>query len=224
MLAPSGPPFAEAPGANRRHRMSRKSQSPRRAALYARVSTDGQTTENQLQELRAVAARMRWEVAGEYIDHGISGAKGRDKRPQFDALCHAAVRREFDVVMAWSVDRLGRSLQHLIAFLGEIHAKGVDLYLHQQGIDTTTPAGKAMFQMCGVFAEFERAMIQERVRAGLARAVAQGKTLGRPRVSERTEAEIRAARAQGTGMRAIASRLGIGVSVVQRVIAAGTEF
>ncbi len=154
---------------------------PKRAAIYARVSTDGQSTDNQLQELRAVVERMGWEVVHEFVENGVSGAKGRDQRPEFDALCKAAVRREFDVIMAWSVDRLGRSLQHLVQFLGEIHAKGVDLYLHQQGIDTTTPAGKAMFQMCGVFAEFERAMIQERVRAGLARARVQGKKLGRPK-------------------------------------------
>ncbi len=99
----------------------------KRAAIYARVSTDGQTTDNQLQELRAVAERMGWEIVHEFIDNGVSGAKGRDQRPKFDAICKAAVRREFDVVMAWSVDRLGRSLQHLVQFLGEIHAKGVDL-------------------------------------------------------------------------------------------------
>jgi DNA invertase Pin-like site-specific DNA recombinase len=160
---------------------------------------------------------MGWDVVAEYVDHGVSGAKGRDKRPQFDALCKGAVRREFDVVMAWSVDRLSRSLQHLAAFLGEVHAKGVDLYLHQQGINTTTPAGKAMFQMCGVFAEFERAMIQDRVKAGLARAVANGKRLGRPRVSDAVEAKIISARRQGRGIRAVASDLGVGVSVVQRV-------
>ncbi len=192
---------------------------PKRAAIYARVSTDGQTTDNQLRELREVAGRMGWDIVHQYIENGLSGAKGREQRPQFDALCKAAVRREFDVVMAWSVDRLGRSLQHLVQFLGEIHAKGVDLYLHQQGIDTTTPAGKAMFQMCGVFAEFERAMIQERVRAGLARARAQGKTLGRPKVSAIVEKAIRVARGAGMGKKSIARKLGVGVSVVQRILA-----
>jgi DNA invertase Pin-like site-specific DNA recombinase len=115
-----------------------------------------------------------------YSDRGISGAKGRDKRPGFDALCKDAVRREFDVVLAWSVDRLGRSLQDLIGFLSEIHAAGVDLYLHVQGLDTSTPSGKAMFQMLGVFAEFERSLIRERVMAGLARARRQGTKSGRP--------------------------------------------
>ena len=153
----------------------------RRAALYLRVSTLDQTTANQERELRAVAERMGCEIVRVYRDHGVSGAKGRDKRPQFDALCRDATKRQFDVVMAWSVDRLGRSLQDLVAFLSDIHALKIDLYLHQQGIDTTTPAGKAMFQMMGVFAEFERAMIQERIRAGLARAKDEGTTLGRPR-------------------------------------------
>ncbi|MGE0483484.1 MAG: recombinase family protein [Gammaproteobacteria bacterium] len=191
----------------------------RRAAIYARVSTDGQTTDNQLIELRSIANRMSWLVVGEFIDHGVSGAKGREKRPQFDALCRAAVRREIDIVMAWSVDRLCRSLQHLVTFLGEIQAKNVDLYLHQQGVDTTTPAGKAMFQMCGVFAEFERSMIQERVKSGLARAVAQGKQLGRPRVSAQIEKKILSARKDGKGIRKIAREVGVGVSVVQRIVA-----
>jgi DNA invertase Pin-like site-specific DNA recombinase len=134
------------------------------------LPTIDQTTGNQERELRQVAERMGCEVVKVYKDHGISGAKGRGKRPAFDAMCRAATRREFDMVIGWSVDRLGRSLQDLVAFLSEIHALKVDLYLHQQGLDTTTPAGKAMFQMMGVFAEFERAMIQERVRAGLRRA------------------------------------------------------
>jgi DNA invertase Pin-like site-specific DNA recombinase len=130
-----------------------------------------------------------------YRDEGISGSKGRDKRPGFDAMHKDASRRKFDIVMAWSVDRLGRGLQDLIGFLSELHALGIDLALHQQGIDTTTPAGKAMFQMMGVFAEFERSMIVERVRAGVARAKASGtksgKAFGRPRVPVETEQRIR---------------------------------
>jgi hypothetical protein len=128
-----------------------------------------QTTANQERELREIAGRMGCDIVHVYKDHGISGAKGRDKRPAFDRLCRDAAKRQFDMVMAWSVDRLGRSLQDLVGFLSELHALKIDLFLHQQGLDTTTPAGKAMFQMMGVFAEFERAMIQERVRAGLAR-------------------------------------------------------
>lgn len=191
-----------------------------RVALYARVSTDRQTTENQLQELRAVGERLGWEVVGEFIDQGVSGAKGRDQRPAFDKLLKGAMRKEFDLIAAWSVDRLGRSLQDLVGFLGEIHSKGVNLYLHQQGLDTTTPAGKAMFQMMGVFAEFERAMIQERVKSGLARAKADGKTLGRPKVDQGTELKVIQMRAEGTGIKAIAKRLGIGVGTVQRIVKA----
>jgi DNA invertase Pin-like site-specific DNA recombinase len=161
---------------------------------------------------------MRCEIVHVYRDHGVSGAKGRDKRPQFDRLCRDATKREFDVVIAWSVDRLGRSLQDLVGFLSEIHALKIDLYLHQQGIDTTTPAGKAMFQMMGVFAEFERAMIQERVRAGLARAKDEGKTLGRPKIDGTTESAIRGALQKGdAGMHKIAARFGVGTGTVQRI-------
>ena len=188
------------------------------AAIYARVSTNGQTTDNQVRELRKVARRHGWKIAAEYIDQGVSGAKGRDKRPELDKLLKAANRREFDIIMAWSVDRLGRSLQHLVGFLDEIHAKGVDLYLHQQNIDTSTPSGKAMFQMAGVFAEFERSMIQERVRAGLERAREQGKVLGRPKVSPCTESLIRKKREDGMGILKIAKEVGVGTSAVQRVL------
>ena len=187
-------------------------------ALYARVSTDGQTTENQLQELRKVADRNGWQIIQEFVDHGISGAKGRDQRPAFDEMCKGVIRKEFDLVMAWSVDRLGRSLQHLVTFLDELHSKNVDLFLHRQGIDTTTPAGKMMFQMLGVFSEFERAMIKERINAGLARAKAQGKTLGRPKVSLQVENKIRKLRSTGKGIRKIASELRVGVSTVKRVV------
>ena len=147
----------------------------KRAVLYLRVSTIDQTTANQERELRDIAGRMGCEIVHVYKDYGISGAKGRDKRPAFDRLCRDAAKRQFDMVMAWSVDRLGRSLQDLVAFLSELHALRVDLFQHQQGLDTTTPAGKAMFQMLGVFAEFERSIVAERVRAGLARARAEGK-------------------------------------------------
>jgi len=165
----------------------------KRAVLYLRVSTLDQTTANQERELRDIASRMGWDIRKVYKDHGISGARGRDKRPAFDALCRDAAKRQFDVVMAWSVDRLGRSLQDLVGFLSELHALRIDLFLHQQGIDTTTPAGKAMFQMMGVFAEFERSIIQERVRAGLKRAVSEGQTLGRPPIVPELEKRIPAA-------------------------------
>jgi len=189
----------------------------KRAVLYLRVSTIDQTTANQERELRQVAERMDCEITKVYRDHGISGTKGRDKRPQFDALCRDAAKREFDVVMAWSVDRLGRSLQDLVGFLSELHALRIDLYLHQQGIDTTTPAGKALFQMMGVFAEFERSMIQERVRAGLRRAKAEGKRLGRPRIAPEVEQRILAARKGGLSVRKTAAKFGVDPATVQRI-------
>jgi DNA invertase Pin-like site-specific DNA recombinase len=193
----------------------------KRAVLYLRVSTLDQTTANQERELRQVAERAGWQIVHVYKDHGISGAKGRDRRPAFDALHKAAVRREFDVVMAWNVDRLGRSLQDLVGFLGQLHAAGVDLFLHQQGLDTTTPGGKAMFQMLGVFAEFERSIIQERVRAGLRRAVSEGKQLGRPRlaadIERRISVALKARKETGDSVRKIAARFGVDPSTVQRI-------
>src|SRR5262245_56497714 len=189
----------------------------KRAAIYLRVSTVDQTTANQERELREIACRTGCEIVKVYKDHGISGAKGRDKRPGFDALCRDATKRQFDVVMAWSVDRLGRSLQDLIAFLSEIHSLGIDLFLHQQGLDTRTPAGKAMFQMLGVFAEFERAMIRERVRAGLARAKDAGKRLGRPPLPQEKEDAIRGVLAGGLSVRKTAARFKVSPSTVQNI-------
>jgi DNA invertase Pin-like site-specific DNA recombinase len=170
-------------------------------------------------ELREIAGRMGCEIVRVYKDHGISGTRGRDKRPAFDKLCRDAARREFDVVMAWSVDRLGRSLQDLVGFLSELHALKIDLFLRQQGLDTTTPAGKAMFQMMGVFAEFERAMIAERVRAGLARARGERKRLGRPPIAPALEKRIREALATpGTpGVCVIAKQFGVNAGTVQRI-------
>jgi DNA invertase Pin-like site-specific DNA recombinase len=192
----------------------------RRAAIYVRVSTGSQTTENQLRELRQVAERHGWTVAAEFSDNGISGSKGRDQRPGLDAVMQAVARRDVDVVMAWSVDRLGRSLQNLVELLAELHGKRVDLYLHQQGIDTSTPAGKALFQMMGVFAEFERAMIRERVNSGLARAKAEGKQLGRPRNDDaKQRAAVVRLRKQGVGILKIARTVGAGTSYVQRIVA-----
>jgi DNA invertase Pin-like site-specific DNA recombinase len=196
-----------------------------RAALYLRVSTTDQDTERQERELRAVAAARGYDVVEIYTDHGISGAKDRAKRPAFDQLHRDAVRHRFEIVMAWSVDRLGRSLKDLLAFLQHLHALGIELFLFQQAVDTTTPAGKAMFQMLGVFAEFERSMIVERVRSGLAKAKAKGtksgKPIGRPRVPERKRQQIRADYKAGTiGMRALAKRHGVSLGTVQACLRA----
>jgi DNA invertase Pin-like site-specific DNA recombinase len=189
----------------------------KRVAIYIRVSTSKQDTDNQRRELKAVAERSGWEIVKVYEDAGISGAKGRDKRPGLDAMMKAVNAKEFDMVAAWSVDRLGRSLTDLLAILQSLQEKGVDLFLHQQGIDTSTTAGKAMFQMLGVFAEFERGIIRERVNAGLARARANGVRLGRRRVKPSVEAQIVELRAKGDGILKIGRKLRIGTSVVQRV-------
>jgi DNA invertase Pin-like site-specific DNA recombinase len=190
----------------------------KRVAIYLRVSTDSQTTDNQRRELEAVAARSGWQIVKTYEDAGISGAKGRDKRPGLDAMMKAVNAKEFQMVAAWSVDRLGRSLTDLLAILQALRDKGVDLFLHQQGLDTSTTAGRAMFQMLGVFAEFERGIIRERVNAGLARAREKGTVLGRRRTMPAVEKRIRGLRAKGMGILKIGRTLGIGTSVVQRVV------
>jgi DNA invertase Pin-like site-specific DNA recombinase len=172
----------------------------KRVAIYLRVSTSKQDTENQLRELSAVADRSGWEIWKVYEDAGISGAKGRDQRPGLEAMMKAVNAREFDMVATWSVDRLGRSLTDLLGILQDLQEKGVDLFLHQQGLDTSTTAGKAMFQMLGVFAEFERVIIRERVNAGLARARAKGTKLGRRRVEPAVEARILELKASGDGI------------------------
>lgn len=195
-------------------------QTAKRAAIYLRVSTREQSTEMQRAALFEVAARAGWQVVEVYEDAGISGAKGRDQRPAFNRLLTDATRRRFGVVMAWSIDRLGRSLQHLIACLGDLHAARIDLYLHQQAIDTTTDTGRFFFQMLGAFAEFERGMIRSRVQGGIDRAKAAGRRLGRPTTDAATAAAIRASLAAGVSIRATAARHSVGVSTVQRVKAA----
>lgn len=190
-------------------------------AIYARVSTDGQSVTTQIAELREVATRRGWVVVREYIDKGISGAKGREQRPALDAMLKAATRGEFKLVAAWSVDRLGRSLQHLIGGLGDLHAADVGLYLHKQGLDTSTPSGRAMFGMLGVFAEFEREMIRERVIAGIKNARSKGtksgKPFGRPKVSSDVESKVRDLRSMAWGINRIARELGIGSGTVRRI-------
>ena len=188
-----------------------------RAAIYLRVSTGEQTVENQRRELEAAAAARGWQVVAVYADEGVSGAKGRDKRPQLDLMLKDAVRRRFDVVMTWAVDRLGRSLPDLISTMQELHGAKVELFMLQQGLDTTTPAGRAMFGMLGVFSEFERSMIQARVKSGLERAKAAGVKLGRKPIAAKTERAIRERLAAGTGMLKIAAELKIGSGTVQRV-------
>lgn len=205
----------------------------KRAALYMRVSTAKQDPTNQRQALERTAAQRGWKIVKVYEDVGISGAKARDKRPGLNAMLMDATRGEFDVVMSWSVDRVGRSLQDLVGILQELQGAGVGLFLYQQALDTTTPAGMALFQMSGVFAEFERAIIQERVNAGLARAraetreqrLAKGKQIGfgHPKVALAVERAIKAGLAEGKGILKVARELGVGSSTVQRVRRAASQ-
>src|ERR1700716_4003058 len=191
----------------------------KRIAIYLRVSTARQDTDNQRRELEAVAARSGWVVVRVFEDAGVSGAKGRDKRPGLDAMLKAVNAKEFDMVAAWSVDRLGRSLTDLLGILQSLHDKGTDLFLHQQGLDTSTVAGRAMFQMLGVFAGFERGIIRERINAGLARAKENGTKLGRRSVRPSVEARIRELKVNGMGILKIGRTVGVGTSIVQRVVA-----
>ena len=193
----------------------------KRVGLYLRVSTGEQTVENQRQALTAACEARGWRIVAEFEDNGISGAKGRDSRPGFDRLLKAATQRKIDVVAAWSVDRLGRSLQDLVGFLAELNAVGCDLYLERQAVDTTTPDGRALFQMLGVFAEFERAIIQERINAGIARARVKGTKSGRPigraRIGAKLEEAVRASLMSRNGIHKTARACGVGTGTVQRV-------
>jgi DNA invertase Pin-like site-specific DNA recombinase len=194
----------------------------RRAAIYVRVSTDKQTVENQVKELTAIARRRGWELVERYQDAGISGVKGRDQRPGLDQMLKDASRGRFDVVMVWAIDRLGRSLIDLLGTIKHLEACSVDMFVDQQNLDTTTPMGKLLFHITGAFAEFERAMIAQRVAAGIRRAREQGtksgRPFGRPKTGAKTEAAIRNALARGDkGILKIAAELGVGSGTVQRI-------
>ena len=189
----------------------------KRAAIYLRVSTDDQTTENQRQALVEVASRRSWTVVEVYEDQGVSGAKGRDQRPGFDRMLKDAGRRRFDVLAVWSIDRLGRSTAAVATALDDLEAAGVAIYADKEGVDASTAHGRAMLEMASVFARLERSMIVERVKAGMARAKAEGKHVGRPRTNEDTVAAIRAMLAGGRGMISTAKALGVGVGTVHRI-------
>jgi DNA invertase Pin-like site-specific DNA recombinase len=206
-------------------------KAAKRAALYVRVSTDHQSVENQIQQLRQVAERRGWNIVEIYRDAGISRAKGRDQRPGLDALLNEASRRKFDVVMAWAIDRLGRSLIDLLGTIQHLEAVGVDLYLDQQSIDTTTPAGKLLFQLTVAFAEFERSMIRQRVRAGLSvikvKIERDGKfvsktgkvrrRLGRPGAEAHKLDLARQELMKGTGIGKTARLTGLGTGTVHKL-------
>ena len=189
----------------------------KKVAIYARVSTDKQTCENQLNELRSIAERMQYIIVDEFIDEGISGATS--SRPALDALMKSATQRRFDMVMCWSIDRLGRSLQNLIEILNELQLLKVDLFFMQQGMDTSTSAGRMMFSIFGALAEFERNLIRERVIAGQQRAISQGVKMGRPsKMNDGMKNAIKLLRERGIGIKQIARELKIGIGTVYSAI------
>jgi len=190
-----------------------------RAALYARVSTlNGQHPEMQLSDLREHASRRGWEIAGEYVDEGVSGSK--ESRPALNRLVTDAHQRKFDLVLVWKIDRFGRSLKHLVNALADLDAYGVTFASLKDNLDLSTPSGRLMFQIVGAMAEFERALIQERVKAGLHNARRNGKKLGRPRRAVDLD-RIARMKAEGRSLRSIAEKLGVGYGAVRMRLAAG---
>ena len=191
----------------------------KKVAIYARVSTDKQTCENQLIELRAVAERCGYTIVQEFVDAGISGAKGRADRPALDAMMKASNQRKFDMILVWSIDRLGRSLQNLVELLNDLQSMKVDLMFLQQGMDTSTSSGRMMFSIFGALAEFERNLIRERVVAGQNRAKARGVKMGRPsKMNDGLRSAIQLLRENGMGIKQIAKEVGVGVGTVYSVI------
>lgn len=187
-----------------------------RVALYARVSTLSlQDPEMQLRELRDYAERRGWSVTEEYVDQGISGS--RESRPALNRLMADAQRRRFDAVLVWKIDRFGRSLKHLVVSLAELGAWGVSFISFRDNLDLSTPSGRLMFQIIGAMAEFERALIQERVRAGLRNARAKGRRLGRPRVVV-DASRIASLRDQGRSWAEIVAEVGVGKGTAQRAL------
>ena len=184
-----------------------------RVGIYARVSTlIGQSPEMQLAELREYASRRGWEVFAEYVDNGVSGAK--ESRPELNRLMADAHRRHFDIVLCWKIDRFGRSLKHLVNALADLDSYGIAFVSFRDNLDLSTPSGRLMFQIIGAMAEFERSLIQERVRAGLRNAKLKGRTLGRPSRIVSLD-EMTRLRAQGASLREIAKAVGVSYVTVR---------
>jgi DNA invertase Pin-like site-specific DNA recombinase len=191
----------------------------KKVAIYARVSTDKQTTQNQIDALREVAEICGYQITQIFSEDGISGSKGREGRPALDQLMKSATQRKFDMVMCWSIDRLGRSLQNLVEILNELQAMKIDLFFLQQGMDTTTPSGRMIFSVFGAIGEFERNLIRERVIAGQKRAVANGVKMGRPsKMNDGMRSAIQLLREKGMGIKQIARELKVGIGTVYSVI------
>jgi DNA invertase Pin-like site-specific DNA recombinase len=192
-----------------------------KAVIYARVSTVSQSCDNQISCLREVAARMGWSLVKTLKDEGISGSKGRDGRPAWNELHRMIQRKEADVVLVWSIDRLGRSIQDLVAFMKEISAMGVDLYCHQQSLNTQTPRGRMCFSVFAALGEYERELIRERVLAGLETARRNGRQFGRPsNVTSGTKTAVSELRQRGMSICTIAKTLRIGVGTTRKFLAA----
>jgi len=191
----------------------------KKVAIYARVSTDKQTTQNQIDALREVAERCGYQITQIFSEDGISGSKGREGRPALDQLMKSATQRKFDMVMCWSIDRLGRSLQNLVEILNELQSMKIDLFFLQQGMDTTTPSGRMIFSVFGAIGEFERNLIRERVIAGLQTAKSKGVKLGRPsKMNEGMKSAVKLLREKGMGIKQISKQLQIGVGTVYSVL------
>ena len=190
-----------------------------RVAIYGRVSTTEQTSDNQINFLQEIVNRNGWELVQIYVDEGISGTKGRDKRPEFDRLCKDMVRRKFNRILVWDISRLGRSLQHLVEFLNEVQSVNCHLYIHQSGLDTSTPSGRMMFQMVGVFSEFERSMISERVKLGLKRVKSKGTKLGRPNSLNQSKIQtIYRLKNEGKSFSEISNEVGVSKMTIHRFL------
>ena len=192
----------------------------KRVALYARVSTASQTTENQLLDLRQTAQRMGYTIVAEFVDNGISGAKGRCDRPALDQMLKQATQRRFDMILCWDISRLGRSLQNLVEILTELQSLKIYLFFQQQGLDTSTSSGRMMFSVFGALAEYERELIRERVIAGQQRAKAQGVKLGRPsKMNDGLRTAIKLLREKGVGIKQIAAQCQVGIGSVYSALA-----
>jgi DNA invertase Pin-like site-specific DNA recombinase len=192
----------------------------KKVAIYARVSTSSQTTENQLIDLRQTAQRMGYTIVAEFVDNGISGAKGRSDRPALDQMLKQAAQRRFDMILCWDISRLGRSLQNLVEILTDLQSLKIDLFFQQQGLDTSTSSGRMMFSVFGALAEYERELIRERVIAGQQRAKAQGVKLGRPsKMNDGLRTAIKLLREKGMGIKQIAAQCQVGIGSVYAALA-----
>lgn len=190
-----------------------------KVAIYSRVSTNVQTTENQLLPLKEYVERMNYELVNIYQDEGISGSKGRDQRPALNEMMKDAVKGKFKKVLVFDVSRLGRSLKDLINIMTDLKNQNIDFYFYNQGIDTTSSTGQMMFNLLGVLAQWELGQISERSKAGIARARAEGKTIGRPTtINESVEKSVLMLRDKEYGIRKIATELKIGVGSVMRIL------